>query len=148
MQAHSTLCVPGRRYVMARCRSCYRHFPARVRYGRSCGVQPYCSRSCFKDHPRRRFWRQVERGAGCWEWVGVRSKKGYGKFPLSRGDTRLAHRYAWELVRGPIPDNLCVLHHCDNPSCCRPDHLFVGSRADNNADMCAKGRHRAHKRSS
>src|SRR5258708_4115991 len=50
------------------------------------------------------------------------------------------HRYAWEITFGPVPENLQVLHHCDNPTCCRPDHLFLGTGADNMADKVAKGR--------
>ncbi|MGH7024521.1 MAG: HNH endonuclease signature motif containing protein [Caulobacteraceae bacterium] len=55
-------------------------------------------------------------------------------------DTRYAHRLAWELANGPIPDGLLILHKCDNPVCCNPDHLFLGTAADNHADCAAKGR--------
>lgn len=54
---------------------------------------------------------------------------------------RLVHRVAWTVAYGSIPDGLCVLHHCDNPPCVRPDHLFLGTVIDNNADRDAKGRH-------
>jgi hypothetical protein len=59
----------------------------------------------------------------------------------------MAHRYAWELTYGPIPEGLSVLHRCDVPRCVRPDHLFLGTQADNLADMTAKGRRSAGERS-
>jgi hypothetical protein len=85
------------------------------------------------------FWSRITRSEGCWEWPGTRNPKGYGY--VSGGFYRMfAHRAAWELAFGPIPKDLCVLHRCDNPPCVRPDHLWLGTIADNNADMAAKGR--------
>lgn len=75
----------------------------------------------------------------CWEWTGCRSPKGYGLFGLD-GKTRLAHRLAWETVHGRIMEGLFVCHKCDNPPCCNPGHLFIGTSADNIRDMFAKGR--------
>ncbi len=79
----------------------------------------------------------------CMEWQGARLPKGYGKI----GDRRqkgtgwaLTHRIAYEAAFGPIPDGQLVCHHCDNPPCCNPDHLFLGTHVDNAADMWAKGR--------
>lgn len=77
--------------------------------------------------------------SGCIEWIGPRAERGYGRFTF-RQKQELAHRAAWRLLRGPIPDGLCVLHRCDNPPCCNPDHLFLGDRGDNARDMAAKGR--------
>lgn len=87
-----------------------------------------------------RFWDRIERPAGgCWEWKGLLTKSGYGNL---RWDGRgwLAHRLAWTLARGPVPSHLFVCHHCDNPKCCNPEHLFIGTQTDNMHDMFAKGR--------
>lgn len=84
----------------------------------------------------------TKRGPDCWEWIGHRNRKGYG-ITQAGGKQRLAHRVAYELTNGPIPYGRCVLHRCDNPACIRLDHLFLGTLADNNADMDAKGRRRS-----
>jgi hypothetical protein len=77
---------------------------------------------------------------GCLEWGGSSTKAGYGRLRLD-GKIHLAHRVAWKLANGPIPDSLDVLHHCDNPPCCDAEKcLFLGTQADNNADRHAKGR--------
>lgn len=89
--------------------------------------------------PERRFWLRVTKGEGCWEWNGPRDQDGYGKFTVS-GRPTSTHRYSWELHFGPIPEGQKVCHHCDNPPCSRPDHLFLGTHADNHADRNAKGR--------
>lgn len=78
----------------------------------------------------------------CWEWTGRRMKDGYGRPHITKTESVLAHRLSYELHIGPIPDGLCVLHRCDNPPCVRPSHLFLGTRADNAADMIHKGRRR------
>jgi hypothetical protein len=77
---------------------------------------------------------------GCREWMRSKNAFGYGKVKLRRRDFA-SHRVAWTLAHGPIPDGMCVLHRCDNPSCCNPDHLFLGTVQDNKADCVSKGRH-------
>ena len=86
------------------------------------------------------FWSKVIKSAGgCWEWTGHKLPFGYGHICWGQKMT-LTHRLSWRLTYGEIPEGLCVLHKCDNPSCVRPDHLFLGTYLDNNRDMAAKGR--------
>jgi hypothetical protein len=96
-----------------------------------------------RKHTRRslseRFWEKVQQSDGCWEWTGWRTPKGYGALSVGGKKVR-AHRFAYELCVGPIPPTLIICHHCDNPACVRPDHLFCGTYADNNRDMLQKGR--------
>ena len=88
-----------------------------------------------------RFWSHVTRTLdGCWLWMAAKAHKGYGAVGIPGGKTTKAHRVSYELQFGPIPDGACVLHRCDVPACGRPTHLFLGSKADNNADMRSKGR--------
>jgi hypothetical protein len=88
-----------------------------------------------------RFWEKVDKSGECWVWTAAKQASGYGKFVIRKGDTPVgAHRLAYQLEVGDIPEGMYVLHRCDNPSCVRPDHLFVGTHLDNMADMRAKGR--------
>lgn len=83
---------------------------------------------------------------GCLEWQGSRIKgDGHGNIYVS-GKATLAHRLAWELENGPIPDGMLVCHRCDNPPCCDVTHLFLGTYADNARDMVAKRRHMNNRR--
>lgn len=94
---------------------------------------------------RERFWSKVKAVGGCWEWTASVRTTGYGSFRFD-GEMRSAHRVAWEIVNGPIPDGdgyhgVCVLHRCDNRLCVAPHHLYLGDHAENMNDMVAKGRH-------
>lgn len=89
------------------------------------------------------FWSHVDFTPTCWLWIGALDGKGYGKFHTT--DDRKqhqAHRFVWKLLRGPISNNLWVLHRCDVRRCVRPSHLFLGTAQDNTNDMMMKGRHR------
>ncbi|MBN9687145.1 MULTISPECIES: HNH endonuclease signature motif containing protein [unclassified Corallococcus] len=146
--------------------------PARSAECRRCGepfrprsaAAEFCSRSCAANYrvsrrapkpaptPRAprpsmadRFWAKVDRtnASGCWEWQGARLKSGgYGAFRIGDKTVR-ASRLAWELTHGPVPEGLIVRHlACDNPPCCNPAHLALGTMQDNVDDKDRKGRGR------
>jgi hypothetical protein len=90
-----------------------------------------------------RFWEKVDKTRDCWIWTASKQQFGYGKFVVKKGESpRMAHRLSYEMEVGKIPDGLQVLHRCDNPSCVKPSHLFLGTQKDNLADCKAKGRWR------
>jgi hypothetical protein len=99
------------------------------------GREKQCSLQC-------RFWAKVDCTKECWTWTAsVFTQTGYGQFALTPRKPVNAHRMSWELSFGDIPSGMYVLHKCDNRSCVRPDHLFLGTQKDNMVDMSNKGRH-------
>ena len=88
-----------------------------------------------------RFWSKVDKSGDCWNWTkAIYINTGYGRFFVSRGKAVGAHRKAWELSKGPIPNGMNVLHHCDNRRCVNPSHLFIGTHSDNVHDKVSKNR--------
>lgn len=95
-----------------------------------------------KNSPESRLWAKIDKTGGpdsCWTWNGAKTKDGYGHQYIS-GKTVLSHRAAYLYSGFEIPSGFCVLHKCDNPLCCNPSHLFIGTRADNIADKVRKNR--------
>lgn len=91
----------------------------------------------------RRFWSKVAapNDTGCMLWLAARDPLGYGRFSAGTSRAALAHRVAFQIATGDDPTGLVVMHRCDTPSCVAPDHLQLGTHADNIADKVAKGRH-------
>lgn len=88
------------------------------------------------------FWYYVDFSAkwGCWEWMGRKNGKYEYGLVITKEETAMAHRVAWELTHGRIPDGMLILHHCDNPPCINPGHLYLGTHLDNARDKVNRGR--------
>lgn len=120
------------------------HSFSEARFCKLCGVpfialtpgKQYCSETC-------QFWSKVQIGCPeeCWEWQGTITSLGYAVIKLNKKSIR-ANRFSWFINRGPIPWYADVLHHCDNPKCVNPNHLFLGTGKINMEDKITKGRHR------
>ena len=95
----------------------------------------------MNDIDLSKFWEKVSLApSGCWEWTGLCHPFGYGRITINKKQY-LAHRLSYEVHHGVIMDSkLCVCHKCDNPLCVNPEHLFLGTRRDNNLDRTNKGR--------
>lgn len=134
------------------CRQCGTEFTTTPRMRRK-GFGIYCSRKCHGDYRRRstehHFWNHVSKNGPtpthqpklgpCWMWTAAKASNGYG-VGHANGRWLHAHRVSWLVHHGDLPMNLCVLHKCDNKSCVRPDHLFLGTKKHNAIDRSRKGR--------
>jgi hypothetical protein len=125
----------------ALCGAAFHRPPAQRRRGRG----RFCSRTCKTisqmSGPDIRVWPLIvcDLETQCWMWTGAIDRKGYGRV-WNPGRTALAHRIVWELLRSPLIRTQCLLHTCDTPLCVNPDHLWIGTRQDNNRDRDSKGR--------
>jgi hypothetical protein len=145
-----------RTFVHLTCAYCGKEFDrdcARVNQKTKEGnVDFFCNFSCSakyreehrdksKDNGSVKFWSRVNvlGNEECWEWKAYRNKKGYGEYSY-QGHNRQASRLAWFFTHGEIPENMDICHRCDNPPCCNPNHLFLGTHEINMRDMAEKGR--------
>lgn len=92
------------------------------------------------EYLKERFFKRFDKKeSGCWEWSARKDQCGYGNISHDYKELK-AHRVSWTIFKGDIPANMCVCHHCDNPACVNPDHLFLGSHKDNMDDRDRKKR--------
>lgn len=122
---------------------CNRHWLRWRKYGNPLTVRQNQLHGLSDEERFGRRIAETDDPSDCWEWTGARTAAGYGRFTIHpEGKTvhQYAHRRVYEDVFGPIPDGWEVCHECDNPPCCNPAHLFIGTHADNMRDMADKGR--------
>ena len=139
------------------CKQCGKEFGP-GRWKQNWKHKKFCGMQCSKDYIRAggpaRFWAKVDKSAGplgCWLYTGFRKWDGYGWVARSQGNSKIkwmtAHRYAWILTHGEPQAGLQILHNCDNPPCCNPAHLRLGTIQDNAADKVGRKRHAFGERS-
>lgn len=126
------------------CSGCGNPFQPKTRFLKSCSSE--CAGLVIPgDSDLERFWNRVDTSGECWTWTGSRTISGYPMMTLyvngKRTRPKLMTRYIYEILNGPIPDGLFIMHACDNPPCVRPDHLSAGTPKENSCDRILRGRH-------
>jgi hypothetical protein len=112
---------------------------------KSCGCIESIHRENYDEDIKKKILNSVEiTPSGCWEWKKAKHRQGYGNIGYKR-KVMLAHRVSWKVFKGELDDNILVCHHCDNPPCVNPDHLFLGTDRDNVNDAFKKGRIKRYK---
>jgi hypothetical protein len=133
--------------VKAICQTCEKEFFARA-YQIKIGTGKYCSAKCrgkgvnkpIPVEDRILKFIDIKGENECWEFTGFKNKNGYGKIGISNGKVDSAHRVMYKIYNGNIPEDMVIMHTCDNPACCNPKHLVLGTQNDNIKDMISKGR--------
>ncbi len=126
-------------FSTARCIHCDAPFEAPLDYRRRVRRTVCAACNRLGQSLATRLWAKVTRSGHCWLWTGGHNGRGYGTLKVD-GRMQYAHRLVWSLLHGPILTGFYVCHCCDQPSCVRPSHLFLGTQSDNMRDCVAKGR--------
>lgn len=118
-----------------------------IRYQSQIFGKIFCSHECRHEPIEQRFWSKIDKSPhpqGCWLWTASTHPDGYGQFGWPEKNEQRSHRIAWILTKGNIPKGMKCLHNCPgvhNPTCCNPDHLYLGTQADNVRDAIKQGTH-------
>lgn len=130
--------------VCKECRQKYLHFMQKERSKKNC---PICEvehhENCLECSTKCKILNRYKIVNGCWEWQGKINESGYGVLNIRENGKKidvLVHRESYKLLKENIPNGMCVLHKCDNPSCCNPEHLWIGTNKENTQDCVKKGR--------